>query len=80
MSDPRANKMYSGKNSPKNPYIRADKAQPPTQAALKKPRTAPRFSSGKASINEALKTVLPAQLRNDPKKAKIHNGINSVER
>ena len=49
-------------------------------SALKNPKIAPRFSSGNANTNEALKTVLPAQLRNAPKNAKIHNGKNSVER
>ena len=56
--------------------MRADKAVPPTEAALKNPRTAPRFSSGNANINEALKIVLPAQLKNDPQKAKIQSGKN----
>ena len=56
--------------------MRADKAVPPTEAALKNPRTAPRFSSGNANINEALKIVLPAQLKNAPQKAKIQRGKN----
>ena len=80
INEPMANRIYNGNISPKNPYIRADRAQPPTQAALKNPRIAPRFSSGKANISEALKTVLPAQLRNAPQKSKMHIGINSVAR
>ena len=39
-----------------------------------------RFSSGRASISEALKIVLPAQLVKEARKAMMHRGTNLVER
>ena len=69
---PATNTKYSGNTSPRTPYSTADKALPPTQADWMKPMIAPRFSSGSASINDALKTVFPAQFMNAPRNAKMH--------
>ena len=62
--------------SPKTPYITEDNAEPPTEADEIKPSIAPRFSSGRASISEALKIAFPAALRNPLINAKIQSGIN----
>ena len=58
------------------PYIIADSATPPTDADDINPRIAPRFSSGSASISEALKIAFPAAFRNPLIKAKMHIGTN----
>ena len=49
-------------------------------ADWKKPNIAPRFSSGRAGISDALNTVLPAQLRKAPKNTKMQVSQKIFER
>ena len=58
----------------------AESAEPPTDAELMKPNIALRFSSGKASIKAALKTLFPAQFKSPAKNPKMHIGRNLVEK
>lgn len=55
---PAMNTRYSGKISHRTPKITEDNANPPVDAALTKPRMLPRFSSGNASIMDALKNAV----------------------
>ena len=53
---------------------------PPTDAERMKPRIALRFSSGRASINDALNTVFPAQLKRPARKPKMQRKTNCFEK
>ena len=55
--------IQRGNISPKKPQMSAERAVPPTVTERIDPSIALLFSSGRASINEALNTVLPIQLR-----------------
>ena len=74
--EPTTNTVCIGKISQRKPYVSAERAEPPTQAEEKAPRIAPLFSSGRASTIEALKMLLPAQLRKDAMNMVTHIGKN----
>ena len=77
---PTANMIYNGNTSPRNPYMTVEIAVPPTLADCMNPRIVPLFSSGRASISEALKIVFPAVFKNAPIKTKMHIVRKSVDR
>ena len=58
--------------SPRKPYITVEMAEPPTHDDCTNPSIVPLFSSGRASIIEAEKTVFPAVFKSAPKNANTH--------